>query len=442
MTAPLRSFLAEVVSAGTLLPEPERARWAVNGAIPSAVLMPSSEEEVGRILARASQEGWGVLPAGFGRWLAGGGGANVELVISTRRLRDVQEYEPADLTFTAGAGISLSSLAEATGANGQWLPLDPPGGEEGSLGAAVATGMGGPLGQWYGPPRDHVLGLTMVSGDGEVLRWGGRVVKNVAGFDVTRLCIGSWGALGVITSVSGRLFPLPEVDVTLILEGHQRFSLLPHARALALSSLPLAALELLDPLDWKEGGSRSPAGLVVRLLGSREEVEAMETRVPREAGDAGVFKRLEGEESRAFHGRLGRWEEGAGLVLRMVALPSLLGAVLRLVEDSQAQWKRFPAQEGLDVRVAAHVGAGVVRVAVWGISLEGDGLRGGWVEALSGLREVLEGMGGSLVLSSGPAPLVREVGTWGGRRVEKTLMQGLKRQFDPQGILAPGRFAG
>jgi glycolate oxidase FAD binding subunit len=441
MTAHLRSALADLVSPGTLLPEAESANWTAGGGTPAAVVAPPSEEEVGKVLDRASREGWKVLPAGFGRWLAGGGPVEADVVLSTRRIRGVTEYEPADLTFTAGAGISLSSLASATGAHGQWLPLDPPGGEEGSLGAAVATGVGGPLRQWYGAPRDHALGLTVVAGDGRVLRWGGRVVKNVAGFDVTRLGIGSWGALGVITSVSARLFPLPEADVTVILEGTDASSLLPQSRAMALSPLPLAAIELLDPPVWNRDGLGGTGALVVRLLGSGEDVGAMEERIRRELRGNGDLRRLEGEESRALHRGLGSWEEGAQLVLRLVALPSLLGDVLRLTGDLDDEWQGLPSRESLQVRVSAHVGAGIVRVAVTGIPTEDGGLEG-WIEAVRRLRRVMEGMEGSLTVSSGPAPLVREVGRWGERGSEEVLVRGLKRLFDPQGILVPGRLVG
>jgi glycolate oxidase FAD binding subunit len=364
-----------------------------------------------------------------------------DLVISTGRLRHMLEYEPADLTFTAGAGISLYALGEATGAHGQWLPLDPPGGDGGSLGAMVATGVCGPLRQWYGTPRDHVLGLTLVSGDGRLLRWGGRVVKNVAGFDVTRLCIGSYGALGLVTSVSARLFPLPDGDATLVLEGADAASLLPQARSMALSSLPLAAVELLDPLDGGNAGSGGPAGLVVRILGSREEVEAMEARVLRELQGEGTLRRLLGDESRSFHRSLGSWEEGAHLVLRLVALPTLLGEVVGFVEDWEATLGRFPTPGEPGLRMAAHVGAGILRVALDRVSV-GDLWGPERVQAIRGLRERMEGLGGSLTVSSGPPPLVREVGTWGTVGREAPLLRTLKEQFDPQGILAPGRIVG
>ena len=250
MTASIRTVLESLVSPQVLLPESELERFRTGPGeegLPAAVLAPGAEEELAALLARASEEGWKVLPAGLGQWLEGGGPAEVQLVVSTRRLQKVHEYNPADLTFTAGAGLTLSALRGTTEPNGQWLPLNPPGGWEGTLGAALATGVGGSLRHLYGTARDHVLGLTLVAGDGRILRWGGKVVKNVAGFDVTRLCLGSWGSLGLITSVSARLFPVPEKDATLVFSGSDIRALLSAARAMALSSLPLASVEVLDP---------------------------------------------------------------------------------------------------------------------------------------------------------------------------------------------------
>ena len=137
-------------------------------------------------------------------------------------------------------------------------------GLEGSLGAAVALGVARPLRHLYGTPRDHVLGLTMVSGDGRVLRWGGRVVKNVAGFDLTRLSVGSWGSLGVITSVSARLFPIPESDVTLVCLALERRAAACRPRPRPSPPYPLPAVELVDPLRfrrvrrWSSGLSWDP----------------------------------------------------------------------------------------------------------------------------------------------------------------------------------------
>jgi glycolate oxidase FAD binding subunit len=256
------------------------------------------------------------------------------------------------------------------------------------------------------------------------------VVKNVAGFDVTRLSIGSWGTLGVITSVSARLFPLPGAESTVLLRGPDASTLLPVARAVAGSNLPLAAVELLDPGAGGEGG----AALVVRLLGPEAQVTEMEGRLQRELGGEGSEERLErfqGEASRELHQVLNDWEGDAPLVLRLALLPSELGVLL---EEAGKLGEVLGT-----VRLSAHVGSGILRVAATGLPGEEEGARR-LASVLSESRERLEGRGGSMTVSVGPASLAEEVGAWGTPGPEKALMEGLKREFDPQGILAPGRF--
>ncbi len=435
MRGPHRRILEEMAGPGAV----------VSGEGPP-VVAPSSTEDVGRILERASREGWRVLPAGLATWLGTGATGEVDLVLSTRKLDGLTSYEPADLTFTAGAGIPMSHLRRATSGEGQWLPLDPPGSERGSLGALASLGTAGPLGHAYGAPRDHVLGLTLVTGDGRVLKWGGRVVKNVAGFDVTRLSVGSRGALGVITSVSARLFPLPDRDVTLLLSGYPEGESAHLARSLAAAPLPLAAVELVDPLPGLRDLPDLPRGgaVVVRILGSKARVEGVEAKLAHEiralgrgeasAGPGGESKRLTDVRSRALHAGLGRWEEGAALVLRLALLPSRLPQLV-----ARARGVMEELGEG---RLSAHAGAGVVRLALGRVSGEEgerrDGETGRWAGVLGRLRQELEEEGGSLVLSSGPRALVREVGAWGARPGEGRLLEGLKRTFDPEGVLAPG----
>jgi glycolate oxidase FAD binding subunit len=156
----------------------------------------------------------------------------------------IVEYEPADLTLTAMAGIRGRDLLSRTSSSGQWLPLDPPGWGDATLGGLLATGESGSVAQIYGRTRDLTLGLTLVAGDGRVLDVGGRVVKNVAGFDLVRLAVGSRGALGLITRASVRLFPRPERDVGLLVSAPSIDELLPAARSVITSPLPLAGAEL------------------------------------------------------------------------------------------------------------------------------------------------------------------------------------------------------
>jgi glycolate oxidase FAD binding subunit len=152
---------------------------------------------------------------GGGTWTPVGPPVHADRTLSLAGLHGILEYVPGDLTITALAGTTLAELSHATAAHGQWLGLDPAGDRMGTIGATVATASAGPLAHAFGTPRDLVLGLDAVTGYGDVVKPGGRVVKNVAGFDLVRLFTGSWGTLGPITSVTLRLRALPTHDISL-----------------------------------------------------------------------------------------------------------------------------------------------------------------------------------------------------------------------------------
>jgi glycolate oxidase FAD binding subunit len=434
MSDPILEVLAGVVGAEGLLSQDDASGWGASERAPRAVVCPGSTEETAAVLALASREGWTVVPAGLGSWLGGGNPVDADVVLTTRRMRGMVEYEPADVTLTAEAGLPLVELENLTGAHGQWLPLDPPGARSGSLGAMVSTGVAGPLRQSYGTPRDHVLGLTLVTGDGRVLRLGGRVVKNVAGFDLTRLSIGSWGTLGVVLTVSIRLFPLPQRDVSIVAGGASWGEVHEAGRTLAQSSLSFGALELLEGVEGLGGGGAGPSFLV-RLLGSTPEVEEMERRV-REMVHGLSVQRFEDPDSRDLHNSLTKVEEEAGLVLRMTLLPSRLERGRGFLEEHLAG----PGMGTGGVRIATHLGSGVTRVIVPLPEGKQDEVKMPLAQGVLALREAVEREGGSVTVSSGPPDVVREVGAWGAPGALAGIQRDLKREFDPAGILSPGRF--
>src|SRR5690606_33318492 len=242
--------------------------------------------------ARGSGGGWGVERAGAGTWLGWGRPPErVEIVLSVERLAGVEVYEPADLTAVVGAGMTLGGLEDTLGRHGQWLPLDAPGGGAGTLGAAVSLAEAGPLRLAHGTPRDHVLGLTLVTGDGRVLELGGRVVKNVAGFDLVKLVTGARGTLGLICRVAVRLRPLPERDATLVLAAAGADAALEAVAAIRGARVAPAALELVSPPLAAEATGMGAAEwpVVVRLQGGAEAVGEAEARVRAAARDGRVL---------------------------------------------------------------------------------------------------------------------------------------------------------
>jgi len=152
--------------------------------------------------------------SGRGSWLDAGRPVRAEKTLSLRDDHGVVSYVPGDLTLTVRAGTTLAEIGDVTKVRDQWLPLDPYGSADGTIGATMATASTGPLATNFGLPRDLLLGLEFVNGRGEVIRAGGKVVKNVAGFDLSRLITGSWGTLGVVTELTVRLYARPQVDRT------------------------------------------------------------------------------------------------------------------------------------------------------------------------------------------------------------------------------------
>jgi len=196
--------------------------------------------------------------------------------LSVASERGIVEYTPGDLTLTARAGTSLAEIAHATAAHGQWLTLDPHGSDDGTIGATVATASWGPLAHAFGTPRDLVLGLEAVTGDGTIIRTGGRVVKNVAGFDLTRLFTGSWGTLAVITEVTVRLRARPEAEETIAIavrdDAPEPLAAL-LAQIRAANAAPMA-LELLSPAIAARLGAGASTVILARLGGNAESVRA------------------------------------------------------------------------------------------------------------------------------------------------------------------------
>jgi glycolate oxidase FAD binding subunit len=346
---------------------------------------------------------------GRGYWLDAG-----RPVRATRRLAlaadaGVVEYTPGDLTCTVRAGTTLAEIDRATRGEGQWLALDPFGPAEGTIGATVATSSAGPLAGFFGAPRDNVLGLEFVTGGGLVARGGGRVVKNVAGFDLTRLLTGSWGTLGVITEVTVRLRARPEVDRTVAVRPPAK----PGALAAWLERVrqaPLAAwaLELVNDTLAHVLGVGDGAALLARLGGNADLVAAQHATLAA-LGDV-IDVRAD------MWRRLRECEPPEATVIRFSRLPSELGDTWD-VATSAAR----PSPH-------AFLHASVMRGVVRGIFPTVDPRP---IDA--GLRAAP--FGGTRIFERLPASLWA---TLGGRPVGDRLSRGVKDAYDPLGILNPG----
>ena len=280
---------------------------------------------------------------GRGTWLRAGHPVRAARLLDMSGLSGIMEYVPGDLTLTAFAGTPLAEIADATAAHGQWLPLDPFGDPHGTLGATLATASAGPLGGRVGLPRDVTLGLSYVTGTGDVVHGGGRVVKNVAGFDLVRLSVGAWGTLGVITGATVRLRARPEADETVALalptERDALGTLLSTIRAASVE--PLAA-ELVSGACARSIGLGDRSMLLVRLAGNAVGVLHQRTTLANLATCEDITPDI--------WLRLRQSDPAEGAVVRVSRRPSELARV----------W--LTATAGADVDAHASLYRGVVRV--------------------------------------------------------------------------------
>ena len=373
------------------------------GACPR--IAPPSADAVALLLRTAHEEGWTVRVEGSGSWQPAD--APADLALTTRRLDVLEKIEPQDLVATTQAGVPWDRLRQQLAERGVWVALDPPGLAGRSIGSVVACATSGPLRTGLGPVRDHLLGLDVVTADGRIVSSGGRVVKNVAGYDLTRLQVGGFGAFGVVVRLHLRLRALPRADQTLLLEG-PREDLSRAADEVRDSGLQPAALELLSPAVARHAGWV----LAVRCAGSAAQVETEESLLRATAG--GRFAPLAAAETHAFWQRAAEALAVRPVTFRVGGLPSATDDLLDLLQHQLG-----------DEWISASPAIGAIR---WNGDATGERLRR--------LRRSLAALEVPLTLERAPWELRRAVGHFGAyREGAGRLVSGLRHTFDPSGTL-------
>ena len=360
---------------------------------------PQTQEELAKALAGAVAAGEAVVPVGGGRAL--GMGAPLErwdVAIETAALDRIVEHEPADLTITVEAGITAEALASRLAEVGQLLPLDPFASPGHTVGGILASGWSGPLRLGYRHPRDFLIGLRVALPDGSLARSGGRVVKNVSGYDLNKLHLSALGSTGVIVEASFKVFPRPLHDLTVAVRAENAAEAWAAAAAALGLNLPPVALEILSPhLEGGQGTWR----LMARLAGTRAAVERTASELGWEAAPVDEWK---------VHST-----RSASDWARLSVPPARLPQVMAELPHGSRWW--------------ASPGVGT---AHW-LGCEDPA-------EIASVRAACEAAGGSLVLLAAPAGLKREAGAWGKPPATAHLMRRLREAFDPTGAMAPGRF--
>ena len=375
----------------------------------TTVHSPSTIEECSAILGGSSDR---IAFAGGGTEAELGAPATVDAIVRTERMTRILDYAPADMVIAAEAGVTLAQLQAAAREHGQMLALDPPLPERTTIGGLVATGAYGPRRARYGAIRDLIIGVTMVRADGVIARGGGKVVKNVAGFDLPKVACGSLGTLGMIADATFRLHPLPEAEATV------RFDALTPQQAFALvKSARDAQLEPSSVVAILECGGHAAALAATAAARPPHSTYSLAFRFEGFAkGVAQQIERLGGErDDGSFWRRHDAIRTGGNFRLRIAALPSQFADV--------------------DRAVAPLLGAMRNASFAWYATL-GLGFVSGDVDApppIDALRRSF-----SVIVERSPIA----IDVWGPKPNSFPIMEQLKLRFDPRRRLNPGRFVG
>ena len=419
------------------------AGYVVDGLQPKAVVLPNSVQELSQAMAAAWEGDMAVAPWGGGtRVELGNTITHLDVVADLSRLNQVLNYNSADLTSTVQAGISLASLQRTLAEQGQFLALSPPLPDRASVGGTLAAGVSGPL-QWqYGNPRDLVIGMKVVQADGKVIKSGGQVVKNVSGYDMTRLHIGAIGSLGIIAEVSFKLTPLPPKETTLLAGFDSNEPCLKAGLGIFHSdAMPLALTAFDSGVDERAevAGIAGANFLAVRLGGRPLTLE-------RQLGDcssiltehgAMTVETLDGSRAETLWRKVADfgWDESTKplMTARAHVLPTEISELTAVLGRSGSSGALYPA-------IVSHPGYGNITVN-WFAQTE-DVSTDLADDALSQAQDAVHSLGGRMVIERCPLDVKSRLDVWDEPGEPLAIMRRMKEQYDPKGILNPGRFVG
>ncbi|MBN8559240.1 MAG: FAD-binding oxidoreductase [Leptolyngbya sp. UWPOB_LEPTO1] len=388
------------------LVHPDRIYW----------VSPATIEELGAIVACAYQHQWRILPCGHATKLHWGGVIDeVTLVVSTEKLDRLVEHAEGDLTVTTEVGISFAQLQAIVGKVGQFCAIDPQFRDRATLGGIIATADTGSLRHRYNSVRDMLLGITFVRYDGEIVKAGGRVVKNVAGYDLMKLLTGSYGTLGILAQATLRVYPIPANTRSILVYGDSD-SLAQAAQTLLSSALTPTSVDLLS----NSLTEKSTVGLLVRFQSIPESVNLQIQRLTEVATALGLSV-SDADLWQTFHDRMDVSDQRNTIVCKIGVRPSSAVTVL----DQLASI--LPA-----AKVVIHAASGIGQLSV------PDARSTQILEA----RSICAASGGYLSVLQGSIAFKQQLDVWGYSGNALNVMQRVKAQFDPQTLFSPHRFVG
>lgn len=408
-------------------------RYAIDGRSPAEAVAAESPEQASELLRTATAEGRAVSPIGGATMLGlGMPPERYDIALDLTGMADLADYEPEDFTVTAQAGMPLARLQQALAQHGQFVPLDAPEFERATLGGIVAVGRGGLRRAALGSPRDWLIGLRVARADGTQIRGGGRVVKNVSGYDLPKLYCGSLGTLGVITEVSFKLRPLPSADRVAVLPAPTFEAALAAAAAVSrsvdgLNGIVAVSAETAAFASERGADGLASAALVLRASGLEASVDETISRAVPAAG-LGVAP-MDAESA------VETWQAIADAELSTAEGSSRLRLGVRpasLAEAGTALAASLPRARPL--LAAADSGLLLLDLP------EGDAPDA--ASEIMDLRDAVAPLGAHVTVETASPTLKSEIDIWGDPGPGIRLMRNVKQAFDPKRTLNPGRFVG
>lgn len=399
--------------------------YAVDAAVPDVAVHARSIDDVRVTLEEAQAAGLHVIARGSGTQMhAGNHPAEYDVALSVAGMRSVIAYEPADMTIVIEGGARLADVQRTLREHGQFVPLDPPCEEEATVGGVLATNAYGPRRHAFGTARDWLIGTRVVHADGSTSKSGGRVVKNVTGYDMHKLYVGSLGTLGVVVEAAFKVAPLPAAEETVTVSCHTAREAVRVVAGAQDEGLALQAAELLSPQTAQRLLGEARWVVLARVAGGAAAVGRSMRELS--AGAAVAGGRVEERDETAWEAWAGAFRPDA-LSLRMIVAPSAVAETMQVLD------RQFI---GASSALSATVTAGVIRAQL-------HPTREARAHALLvTAMDIAARHDGFVVVDCAPMSLKRQVDVFGPGRPDFAIMRRLKEQMDPQRTLSPGRFMG
>ena len=396
------------------------------------LVFPSTVDTLSEIVKTAQQAKWRIIPCGNGSKLDWGGlTQDIQLVVSTQKCDRIIEHAVGDLTVTVEAGVKLADLQGQLKQTNQFLPIDPVFPQQATIGGIIATADTGSWREGYGGIRDMVLGISFIRADGEIAQAGGRVVKNVAGYDLMKLFTGAYGTLGIITQVTLRTYPLPEASQTVVLTGEAK-EIAQATQTIRNSGLTPTAADLVSASAMDKLGMNQDTGLILRFQTIQKSIEQQTSQIKSIAQQLNlkVSHYQDEDETNLWQALL----ETIRLTSSETAIIGKIGIVPNAAVDLLQQLAIITANQGLTM---IHASSGIGYLQIESGNNEPTSLT-----VIPKIRSFCQDNGGFLTILTAPKSIKQQLDIWGYTGNAVQMMQTIKQKFDPNHIVNPDRFVG